>query len=74
MSEMLDALRSAASGARHPLLHELIRLGLAMDNPIQLTDAGKARQRMLEQEHWNAINAEFPSQEPEEEDGYFPEP
>ena len=42
MSETLDALRAAAGGVRHPLLLDLIHQGLATDNPIQLTDAGKA--------------------------------
>jgi len=73
MSETLDALRAAAGGVRHPLLLDLIHQGLATDNPIQLTDAGKARLRKLESDHWMAIQAELPDQA-SEEDGFFPEP
>ena len=73
MSELLEALRLAAAGARHTLFPDLVRLGLAVDNPIVLTDAGKARLRVLEDEHYAALQKEFPEPE-EEEDGFFPEP
>lgn len=74
MHEYLEALQMVAVGGRHPLLHALIRLGWAIGNPVQLTEAGKAKRRLLEQEHQQASHAEFPDEEPEEEDGYFPEP
>lgn len=72
MSDALTALRAAAAGARHPLLSGLVRQGLALDNPIRITDAGRASLRKLEDEHWAAIQAEFPSEE--EETGFLPEP
>jgi hypothetical protein len=55
---LLEALRLVAVGARHPLLHDLIRQGLAQDHPITLTEAGKARLRALEDEHWASLGAE----------------
>jgi hypothetical protein len=69
---LLEALRLVAVGARHPLLHDLIRQGLAQDHPITLTEAGKARLRMLEEELWASTGAEPLNDEPE--DDYSPSP
>lgn len=71
-SDLLEALRLVAAGARHPLLHDVIRQGLAQDPPVTLTAAGKAKLRMLEEEHWAAMHAEL--RYDEIEDDYLPAP
>jgi hypothetical protein len=67
MSETLDALRAAADGVRHPLLHDLIHQGLATDKPVQLTATGEATLCMLEDEYWAAMQTEFHGEAPEED-------